>query len=63
MESHKLETHELLTVIRDLKAARRAKKKEERKEEARLEELKLRLRIKIAQTQPPGQATPVAKTA
>ena len=63
MESHKLETHELLTVIRDLKAARRAKQKEERKEEARLEELKLRLRIKIEQTQPPGQATPVAKTA
>lgn len=47
MESHKLETHELLTVIRDLKAARRAKQKEERKEEARLEDLKLRLRIKI----------------
>ncbi len=62
MESHKLETHEFLTVLRNLKAARRAKQKEERKEEARLEELKLRLRIKIDQTQHPD-STPVTKTA
>jgi hypothetical protein len=53
---------ELLTVIRDLRAARHAKCKEERKEEAQLEELKLRLRIKLNdQTELNGN--PIARTA
>lgn len=62
MQSRRLEQHELPTIVRELKAARRAKREEQRKEEARLEELKLRLRIKIDQRQPPD-STAVTKIA
>lgn len=63
MELQKLEPHELLTVIRDLKTARHAKHSEEKNEEVRLEKLKLRLRIMLsAHTRQPND-TSGAKTA
>jgi hypothetical protein len=47
---------ELLTVIRTLRVTRHAKRKEEKKEEAHLEKLKFRLRIKLNdQTEPKRQ--------
>jgi hypothetical protein len=53
---------ELLTVIRDLRATRHAKRKEEKKEEAHLEKLKLQLRIRLNdQTERNGK--PIARTA
>lgn len=59
MESHE----ELLTLIQDLKAAQRAKHKGEKKEEARLEELKVRLRIRLDRNGKPSNDTPASKTA
>jgi hypothetical protein len=41
------QAQELLTVIRNLRATRHAKRKDEKKEEAPLEKLKLRLRSKL----------------
>ena len=51
----------LLTAVRDLKAARRAKHEEEKKEEARLEGLELRLRAKLKHSEPQG-STPAANS-
>jgi hypothetical protein len=59
MQSHE----ELLTVIRNLKESRRAKHKEQQKEESRLEELKVRLRIKLDRNAETPNDTPIPKTA
>ena len=59
MEAHE----ELLTVVRNLKVVRRAKHKEEKKEEDRLEKLKLRLRIKLDHDRKVANGPPITKTA
>lgn len=59
MQSHV----ELLSIVRDLKASRKAKRKEEVKEAARLETLKARLRIKLNRYAQLSKGTAATKTA
>lgn len=58
-----MESQELLTVIRQLREARRAKRKEETKEEARLEKLRLRLIARLNSRPQPPDGEPVGKAA